>query len=432
MSFLPPKGMRDFPPEIKILREKVFEKIKTVFERFGFDPLETPIVEKWETLKGKYGDEAENRLIWRFQLPYSEKWFALRYDLTVPLARFYARFKPALPFKRYQIGRVYRYEDPQKGRYREFYQCDADIVGAKEPFADIEIIDMMCEVFKAFNFSEFTIKLNDRRILKGLFEDKLNVNSETMLRIFRIVDKLDKIGKKGVISELKKTGLTEEKIRYISEILDLAEVSNEEILEFLREFESEEVKKGVELLEACLDYSKAKHNVKIDLSLVRGLDYYTGMIYEIVVEKPRIGSLSGGGRYDNLIGMFAKENVPAVGGSIGVERLIDAGIENGIFKIEKYTLVQVGVIPLSENAMKYALDVAHELRKNGINTIILYEPTTPVKGIKRLEKKKISYAVLIGEKEASSKTLTFQNLETRERKEYKFEEIEKLAKEILS
>jgi histidyl-tRNA synthetase len=350
----------------------------------------------------------------------------------VPLARFYARFRPPLPFKRYHIGKVYRYEDPQKGRYREFYQCDADIIGAKEPFADIEIIDMMADIFDEFKIPEYTIKLNDRRILKGIFEEKLNLDNKLMLKVFRIIDKLDKIGKEGVINELKNTGLSENKINYISEILETSNYKNEEVLEFLKKFENKEVEKGVKLLEAFMDYSKARDRIKIDLSLVRGLDYYTGMIYEIVVEKPRIGSLSGGGRYDNLIGMFAREQVPAVGGSIGVERLIDAGLETGIFKIEKHTIVDAGVIPLSENVMKYAWEVASQLRKNNVNTSILYEPTSPVKGIKRLEKRKIKYAVLIGEKEASVKLVTLQNLETREREEYRFEELSKAAKKILS
>ncbi len=431
MNTLPPKGMRDFAPEIKILRDEVFKKIENVFKRYGFDPIETPIVESWEALKGKYGEEAENRLIWRFQLPYSEKWFALRYDLTVPLARFYAERRPPLPFKRYHIDRVYRYENPQKGRYREFYQCDADVIGAKEPFADIEIIDMMADIFNEFKIPEYTIKLNDRRILKGTFEEKLGLgDSELMLKVFRTIDKLDKIGKRGVINELKNTGLSENKINYISEILETSNYKNEELIDFLKKFENKEVKNGIKLFEAFMDYSNAKDRIKIDLSLVRGLDYYTGMIYEIVVEEPKIGSLSGGGRYDDLIGMFSGKNIPAVGGSIGVERLIDAGLETGIFKIEKYTIADVGIIPLSESVMKYAQEVASELRRNDVNTFIFYESTSPVKGIKRLERKKIKNAIFIGEDEVSKNTVTFQNLETRERKEYNFKELSKIARSL--
>ncbi len=433
MELMPPKGTRDFPPEIKILRDEIFRKIVSIFERYGFVPIETPVVERWDILKGKYGEEAESRLIWRFKLPYSEKEYALRYDLTVPLARFFARFNPKLPFKRYQIGRVYRYENPQKGRYREFYQCDADILGAEEPFPDIEIIDMMSEVFDEFKIPKYLIKLNDRRVLNDIFEKRLGIkNADIMLKIFRSVDKLDKIGKSGVLAELEKMGLPKDKIEYISKILETSEYANKEVLEFLERFSGEGVEKGRKLLENILDYSKVKNSVKIDLSLVRGLDYYTGMIFEIVVEKPRIGSLSGGGRYDNLIGMFINKQIPAVGGTVGVERLIEAGIENGIFKIKECAIADAGVIALSDSAMKYALKVAHSLRKNGVNTYMIYRPTSPVKGIKHLEKRKIKYAVLIGEEEVKEKTFTLQNLETRERDKYKLSEIVKATNKILS
>ncbi|MEM5820981.1 MAG: histidine--tRNA ligase, partial [Candidatus Aenigmatarchaeota archaeon] len=348
-DFLPPKGFRDFPPEVEILRKKVFSKIERIFQKYGFDPIETPIVEKFETLAGKYGEEVENKLIWRFKLPYSDKEFGLRYDLTVPLARFVARFRPKLPFKRYHIGRVFRYEEPQKGRYREFWQCDVDIVGSNSILADVEILSVVIDVFESFGFKNYTIKLNDRRILKGIFEESLGIRDDnTLLKIYRTIDKLDKIGKEKVLEELKSLKLSEQNLKKVEELLETSEMKNEEILEFLKKFNQKNVSEGLNSLEKILEYVKNSERIKIDLSLVRGLDYYTAMIFEAIVNEPKIGSLAGGGRYDNLIGIFIDKSIPAVGGSIGIERLIDAGLELGIFKLDEKTYVKVGIVYTSD------------------------------------------------------------------------------------
>jgi len=426
----PPKGFRDFPPEDEILRKEIFSRIEKIFQRYGFDPIETPMVEKWETLAGKYGEEAENRLIWRFKLPYSEKEFGLRYDLTVPLARFVARFNPRFPFKRYQIGRVFRYEDPQKGRYREFWQCDVDIVGESSPLADAEILNTVIDVFEEFGFKNYTIKVNDRRILREIFERFLGINDySTILKIYRIIDKLDKIGKEKVLLLLKELNLGEKVLKQIESFIDASKLNNEEIFRYLESFDSSEIKAAIESLKTILDFSKKKDRIKIDLSLVRGLDYYTGMIYEAVVEEPKIGSLSGGGRYDNLIGIFTGNKIPAVGGSIGVERFIDAGLELGIFKKEKKTYSKVGIVYTKDVDVKKVWEIADYLRSKGINTFVSFESYSGIlDGVKDLDKRGIQFALIVGKKEIEEGKLTLQNLLTRERQVVKLEEIDKIVK----
>ncbi len=425
-----PKGTRDFTPPQKILREEVFARIERVFQKYGFDPIETPIVENWSVLKGKYGEEAEQKLLWRFSLPYSKREYALRYDLTVPLARFYARYRPPTPFKRYQIGQVYRYDNPQKGRYREFYQCDADIVGAREPLPDVEIIDLVSSVFREFGL-EATIRVNDRRLLSSLFERHLGIRDrDYMLRVFRTIDKLDKIGLEGVYRELETLGLDKKKRDYVKSVLETTSYTNQEVIDFIQEnLDEKDTREPLELFNSILENTKEK-SVKIDLSLMRGLDYYTGMIYEAIVEEPRIGSISGGGRYDNLIGSMAGGDVPAVGGSIGVERLIDAGIETGLFKLDKKTTTLVGVIPLSDNVLDYAWSVASRLRREGVNTYMAYNPLPPRRGIEHLEKRGLEWGVFVGEKEKQQKTLVIRNLPQREIWEENLDGIKSIVKKI--
>ncbi|MEM5828230.1 MAG: histidine--tRNA ligase [Candidatus Aenigmatarchaeota archaeon] len=424
-DFLPPKGFRDFPPEIEILRKKIFGKIERIFQKYGFDPIETPIVEKFETLAGKYGEEVENKLIWRFKLPYSDKEFGLRYDLTVPLARYIARFRPKLPFKRYHIGRVFRYEEPQKGRYREFWQCDVDIVGSDSILADVEILNVVIDVFDAFDFKNYTIKINDRRILKGIFEEYLGIKDENLLlKVYRTIDKLDKIGKEKVLGELKNLKLSEQDLRKIGELIETSEMNNEEILDFLKKFGQKEVIDGLNSLQNILEYVKNSKRIKIDLSLVRGLDYYTAMIFEAVVKEPKIGSLAGGGRYDNLVGIFVGKKIPAVGGSIGVERLIDAGLELGVFKLDTKTYVQVGIIYTNEVNIKKVLEISEFLRNNDINVFVPFEPYKNIlDGIKDLASRGIKYAIIFGKEEEKENKLTLQNLQTREKIKVSLEEV---------
>ena len=402
-----PSGLRDFPNEIKILRNKIFSKIEEIFQRFGFDPIETPTIEYWNTLKGKYGEEAENKLIWRFKLPYSDKEYALRYDQTIPLARFFSNHRSSLPFKRYVIDKSYRYENPQKGRYKEFYQADFDIIGSKEPESDAEILNIVDFIFKEFNFSNYKIIINDREFLRFVFEKKLNISEEKIKKVYTIIDKLDKIGTENVNRELNNiVGELSDKI------IEIISLRNQEVIDYLSKYE--EISKEINYFNNILDLLNDKNKIEINLSLVRGLDYYTGMIYEAIVEKPKIGSLSGGGRYDNLLKLFTNEEIPAVGGSIGVERLIDAGIELGIFKIDKKTYAEICVIYF-EDTFKDAWNICNKLREIGLNCYIDLMRRDFNKQIKYATDKDIRFLLIVGKKELSENNVLLQDRYTKER-----------------
>ena len=402
-----PSGLRDFPTEIKILRNKIFSRIEGIFQRFGFDPIETPAIEYWNTLKGKYGEEAENKLIWRFKLPYSDKEYALRYDQTIPLARFFSNHRPSLPFKRYVIDKSYRYENPQKGRYKEFYQADFDIIGSKEPESDAEILNIVDFIFKEFNFSNYKIIINDREFLRFVFEKNLNINEEKIKKVYTIIDKLDKIGRENVKRELNNiVGELSDKI------VEIISLKNQEVIDYLSKYE--EISKEINYFNNILDLLNDKNKIEINLSLVRGLDYYTGMIYEAIVEKPKIGSLSGGGRYDNLLKLFTNDEIPAVGGSIGVERLIDAGIELGIFKIDKKTYAEICVIYF-EDTFKDAWNICNKLREIGLNCYIDLMKRDFNKQIKYAADKDIRFLLIVGKKELSENNVLLQDRYTKER-----------------
>ena len=402
-----PSGLRDFSNEIKILRNKIFSKIEEIFKRFGFDPIETPTIEYWDTMKGKYGEEAENKLIWRFKLPYSDKEYALRYDQTIPLARFFSNHRPNLPFKRYVIDKSYRYENPQKGRYREFYQADFDIVGSKEPESDAEILNIVNFIFKEFNFSNYKIVINDREFLRFVFEKNLNINEEKIKKVYTIIDKLDKIGIENVKRELNNVvGELSDKI------IEIISLKNQEVIDYLSKYE--EISKEINYFNNILDLLNDKSKIEINLSLVRGLDYYTGMIYEAIVEKPRIGSLSGGGRYDNLLKLFTNEEIPAVGGSIGVERLIDVGIELGIFKIDKKTYTEICVVYF-EDTFKDAWNICNKLREIGLNCYIDLMRRDFDKQIKYAVDKDIRFLLIVGKKELSENNVLLQDRYTKEK-----------------
>jgi len=427
-----PRGFRDFTPEIYVLRRSIIDKIIRVFERFGFDPIDTPVLEYWETLAGKYGEEAESRLIWRFTDPWSGRDYALRYDLTVPLARFIASHQDIiLPFKRYHIGPVWRHEEPQKGRYREFYQCDADIVGSPYPEADAEIIELVLETLDELGFREFIVRVNDRRILSGVFEEELGLNNP--IQVYRIIDKLDKIGLEGVKRELLKLGLGEV---LVSKILDLIGISAEPIeslkLICSKYGSNQKIIESCRHLEEVFSILNDKNRIRFDMSLVRGLDYYTGPLLEVNLEKPRIGSIAGGGRYDNLIGMFLGRNIPATGVSLGLERLIDAGLELGIFNIDKLTVAEAQVIVLEWSLLKYAWIIARELRRYGVNTRIDLGRSSEESQRKKAKKLKIPILIFIGKIEEESKTATIYNTITGERVTVKHEEVPKIVLRFLN
>jgi len=427
----PPRGFRDFPPDIMLLRKDLLSRLEKVFQRYGFDPIDTPALEYWETLAGKYGEEAENRLIWRFEDPWSGRQYALRYDLTVPLARFMANHQDLpLPFKRYHIGPVWRHEEPQRGRYREFYQSDADIVGSPYPEADAEIVMVVVDAIRELGFKEdFRVRLNDRRLLRGVFEEELGI--ENPGPVYRAIDKLDKIGIEGVERELAKLGLTEDKIKKILDIISI-QGSPSEIIQTLRSKYGNNnlVAQALNHLEEMFSLL-GKSPVILDMSLVRGLDYYTGPILEAVLDKPRIGSVAGGGRYDNLIGMFMGKDLPATGASIGIERIIDAGLELGIYKLDKKTITEVQLIVLDRSLYQKAWKIADALRREGIRTRIDLSRLSQRAQRKKASRLNIPVLVFIGPQEVEKGVLTIYDSRSQERYVVPIEDAPSMIKKIL-
>jgi len=427
----PPRGFRDFPPDIMLLRKDLLSRLEKVFQRYGFDPIDTPALEYWETLAGKYGEEAENRLIWRFEDPWSGRQYALRYDLTVPLARFMANHQDLpLPFKRYHIGPVWRHEEPQKGRYREFYQSDADIVGSPYPEADAEIIRVVDESLRELGFREgYKIRVNDRRLLRGVFEEELGITNP--IPVYRAIDKLDKIGLEGVRGELVRTGLSGDKVAKILDIISLQGTPQEVLSDLARKYGNNSlVQQALQHLEEIFSLLHGTPAV-LDMSLVRGLDYYTGPILEAVLDKPRIGSVAGGGRYDNLIGTFMNKDIPATGASIGIERIIDAGLELGIYTLSKKTVTHVQVVVLDRTVYDYAWRIAEALRREGINTRIDVARQSQRAQRKKASRLNIPILVYVGPKEVETKQIAVYDARSQERVVVSEEELAETIRKIL-
>ncbi len=390
-------------------------RLERVFQRYGFDPIDTPALEYWETLAGKYGEEAESRLIWRFQDPWSGRWYALRYDLTVPLARFVANHRDIpMPFKRYHIGPVWRHEEPQKGRYREFYQCDADIVGSPYPEADAEIVNLVVDAIRELGFEEgFRVRVNDRRLLQGIFEEELGI--ENPIPVYRVIDKLDKIGEEGVRRELERL-LDPARVEKIMSLISTKGSPQELIEEARRTYGTNKlVARALDHLEEMMTLVARPEHVVLDFSLVRGLDYYTGPILEAVLDEPRIGSVAGGGRYDNLIGIFTGTSIPATGASIGIERIIDAGLEVGVYTLDTKTYTQVQIIVVDRSYYEYAWRAATILRDAGFNVRI--DLSRASQRVQRRKANRLGIPVLafIGEKEASTETISLYRVSDGER-----------------
>ncbi len=429
-----PRGFRDFPPEMAILRKKVLRKIEEVFIKYGFDPIETPAVELWETLSGKYGEEAEEKLIFRFSDPFDEIEYGLRYDLTVPLARFVASYSIPLPFKRYHIGPVWRRElKPKKGRYREFIQCDADIVGSPYPEADAEILNLINDVMNKFNLKDYIIKINDRRILAGFFEEQLNLgDEEIILAVYRTIDKLDKLTVEEVEDELRKLGLNNEKINQIKEIISIRGKPEEMLDEIEKLTSNQNVLDGVNHLREMLDFVIDKSKLFLDLSMVRGLDYYTGPIFETVVEKPAIGSLTGGGRYDNLIKLYGGPDLPATGTTIGVERLIDAGLELGLFNLKEKTYTKLYIVTFDRETYSFAWKIASQLREKGLPVQVDLMRRNIKKQQEYARKKGIPIVAFLGRKELETGKITLYYRETEKREEIPLNQLVDKIKEELN
>ncbi len=410
------KGMRDFLPEEMIPREEIIEKLKTIFQKYGFQPIETPSIEFLEILTGKYGED--EKLIYKLAYKGGNE-LALRYDLTVPLSRVVA-MNPEIskPFKRYQIQPVWRADKPQlnQGRFREFYQCDADTVGSNSIFADAEFIIITDEILNELGFKEYSIRINNRKILKGIIEF-LGINPKLEGSFLRSLDKLDKIGLDGVNDELSKKGFSNDVIDKINDILEIStEGDSRNVIDLLNEkFESvSSFKEGLDEIKILFDYLEMtdieKNNYNFDLYLARGLEYYTGIIYESVVDSlPHLGSLTGGGRYNKLIGTFAGRDIPATGTTIGLDRIFTAMKQLNILP-EKKTRTQVLICNFGNEFIKNSLSSASLLRKEGFNTEIYFEEDKINKQFSYANKNGIPIVIIEGSDEIKEGKISIKNM----------------------
>jgi histidyl-tRNA synthetase len=362
------KGMRDFLPEQMLLRQHVLNTFRGVFERYGFEPIETPVIEYLETLTGKYGED--EKLIYSFK-DRGDRDVGLRYDLTVPLARFVANHRNELtfPFKRYHIAPVFRADRPQRGRYREFWQCDADIVGTKSMMADAEVVSVWIDALDAINMPGFVVHINHRKLLMSLAE-VAGVPDEQTPTIHRAIDKLAKIGEDGVLNEMQKNGIPEDAARRVLDLVSIAGEPGEIFDELekrlagnkLAEEGSSELRSLFKFLEQM---GADSQHYTLDLTLARGLDYYTGPVFEAMSVDANIGSLGGAGRYDGLVGMFSGEDLPATGCSLGLERIFDVIQEQHLVKAPS-TVSRALVTIFNEDTIGESLALVGDLRRGGI------------------------------------------------------------------
>ena len=414
-----PRGMRDILPEQMIRRQYVIGVIRDVFEAFGFEPLQTPALELSEILTGKYGPDAE-KLIYQAGHVGGKEDISLRYDLSVPLCRVVA-MHPQLPkpFKRYQIDPVWRAERPQKGRYRQFFQCDADTVGSESMLADAENVTLVYQVLTRLGFQQFEININDRKLITGIGQFA-GVPTEQLGGLYRSIDKLDKIGLVGVRNELAENQIPEP---VIEKLLTLLEIEGDAVtvLNALSEQlgDSEVAREGISELEELTGYRTTlgvpEDFYQINVAMVRGLEYYPGPIYETVVEEPKIGSITGGGRYDELIGSFSKQGYPATGTSFGIERIIDVMEEFNMFpSAVAKTVTQVLVTVFDAELTQESLKLATLLRQNGIRTEVYCRPTRLSAQIKYADTKGIPYAVILGSDELEAGKVAIRDLANRE------------------
>jgi len=433
-----PQGTRDFSAEVVRKRQYIFSTIRSVFELYGFAPLETPAMENLETLMGKYGEEGD-KLIFKIlnngldnadKLEQTKAEFekvlagkntkgiterALRYDLTIPFARYVAMNygQLTMPFKRYQIQPVWRADRPQRGRYREFYQCDADVVGSKSLLNEVELVNIYATVFTKLGI-DVEIRINSRKILAALAE--ICGGSDKMVDITVAIDKLDKIGIEKVKDELMQRGLEASQVAIIEQYLQIDGTTNQRLAQLKTLLgDNATGKAGIDEIEYILNYTQSqitnhKSQIITDFTLARGLNYYTGIIFEIKAKGVQMGSIGGGGRYDDLTGLFGVPNVPGVGISFGVDRIYDVMEELKRFP----TTVQIGTkvlfFNLGEAESKAAFGLMQQLRANGTSCELFHESTKFDKQFKYADKKQIPFAIMLGSKELEDGTCVVKNL----------------------
>lgn len=442
-----PSGTRDFGPAEVAKRNYIINTIKTVYELYGYQPLETPVMENLSTLMGKYGEEGDKLLFKilnsgdylkdadpdilieknsnKVLSSISEK--GLRYDLTVPFARYVVMHQNEItfPFKRYQIQPVWRADRPQKGRYREFYQCDADVIGSNSLLLDAEFVMMIKDVFEKLNLS-VTIRLNNRKILDGLNE--YIGETEKNVLLVTIIDKLDKIGIEGISNELKEKGFADAQIEKIKSVIQFSGDTTAKIDFLENALNGEKGKKGIseirELFSKLNGIESKRIQIEFDLTLARGLSYYTGTIYEVVANDVKMGSILGGGRYDDLTGIFGLPNMSGVGISFGLDRIYDVLSELNLFPASTFTQTQILIIPFDADAEIAAIKYADILRDENIKTEIYPDLQAKVgKKFKYADDKKIPYTAVIGSNEMAEEKLSLKNMQSGEQKLVSLDEL---------
>ena len=439
-----PKGTRDFTSKVMFRRNYIFKKVKSCFERYGYAPIETPAMENIETLTGKYGQEGD-RLIFKvlnsgdflskttidntttsksLSKDISDK--ALRYDLTVPFARFVVNNQNEItfPFKRYQMQNVWRADRPQKGRFREFYQCDADVIGSKSLLNEIELIQLCDDIFTSLNIPNIQILINNRKILSAMIE--LMSASEYFDQFVIILDKIDKIGIENVKKELIKLGLDVEKINLLDNFLNIKNINDISSLVNQTELGN----KGVEELDFILKLIKnlglKSSELKFDISLARGLDYYTGSIFEVKSLDVNIGSIAGGGRYDDLTSIFGLKDVSGVGISFGIDRIYLVMEELDLFPTDIDTSSKILFLNFGEIEANYCFKYLKELRENNISSELYPNNDKIKKQMNYANNKGVKFVVMIGEDEMKSGQLTTKNMSTGEQKKMSISEFIKI------
>ncbi len=432
-----PKGTRDFTPQVMVKRNFIFNTIKNVFQKFGYQEIQTPVMENLSTLTGKYGDEGD-QLIFKIinsgdylkdislqaddsinsknLLPkISEK--ALRYDLTVPFARYVVmhQHEITMPFKRYQIQPVWRADRPQRGRYREFYQCDADVIGSNSLLNEAEFISIYDEVLSTLGLSDFSIKINNRKILSGIAQ--IIGKPELIVDMTVAIDKLEKIGFEGVKTELLTRGFTEADIIKLQPIIELSGTNNKKI-EALKAVlnESEIGLQGIAEIETVFNYSNKlniqKAKIELDITLARGLNYYTGCILEVKTNEVAMGSIGGGGRYDDLTGMFGLKGLTGVGISFGADRIFDVLEELNLFPDFAEAGTEVLICPFGEAEELYALPLLQKLRSQNIKTELYPSGAKLKKQMQYANDKNIAFAIVIGSDELQNNSFTIKNMQS--------------------
>ena len=424
-----PKGTRDFGQLEMARRNYIFNTIKGVFALYGFQQIETPAMENLSTLMGKYGEEGD-KLLFRIQNSGEKAALApekgLRYDLTVPFARYVVQHREEItfPFKRFQIQHVWRADRPQKGRYREFYQCDVDVIGSDSLLGELELIQIVEEVYRRLGI-RVCLHINNRKILAGIAE--VIGAPDKMIDITVAIDKLDKIGVEAVNAELLERGLDNDQVAALQPILNLSGSTADKLAALKTVLASSETGlKGVAEMEevfSLIEATGVQLNIELDLCLARGLNYYTGAIFEVKALDAQIGSITGGGRYDNLTGIFGLPGVSGVGISFGADRIYDVLTELDLFPKELQSTTQILFATFGDAELRYALTWAKELRARNIAVEVYPEPTKMKKQMGYADDKAIPYVAIVGSNEMDSNTVMLKNMATGEQKQVTLDEL---------